>query len=439
MPGIPMSGSSELQAETTPVCIASWEANYATGGRARRTLARPSQSRSKLPILLAAFALTCQWGAVPFGPLQASDVLLAVMGATLLLRRCKFQRVPLALKILLGAMAISTVVALVFPPSTSYLSSRVKLMQPGGSLGRSALDVGFLGPWAFLTKFALATLVSGSVVRACVRNSDTVFRLLRWWVAGACLSAIVAVLQARTGWTPVGDVSDVGLRARGLTPHPNTCAFWCVATIPFLAVFYERRHYWVWSAGALTALWAGLLATDSRSGLATGLLATMMLPFLIWKAPRAAVTSVVGLLILLPIAGSAGVWLANSTRLAGSERSDVGRSMVYHQSILDFEQNPLFGLGLSKVSGAPSVPLSLLAGGGIVVCGAYSLFIVWLLGTQWRGRGNLFVRCSLSSTIVMLVVMTVQNTVLDRAQYVLPLLAVMSYRPRGGDFGVTDV
>lgn len=147
----------------------------------------------------------------------------------------------------------------------------------------------------FLVSFLLVFYVVVSVLRS-PRDVD---RLLKVLVVGGAVLALVAVVEARTGWNPFNRLNEIvplldpvaipdaagrggRLRAYASAQHPIALGAALAILVP-LAIYLQRRtrqNRWWWATGALLL---GAVATVSRTAIL--MLVVMGLVFL-WLRPR---------------------------------------------------------------------------------------------------------------------------------------------------------
>jgi hypothetical protein len=267
--------------------------------------------------------------------------------------------------------------------------------------------------WRGATAFAIGAAISG-FIGFCDRFIGTHFSL--------SLTGIPAV----AGRTP------------GLTLHPNFLATTCVLGIPFMMwqVMAPRARERFWGLVLLLPLVLGLFASGSRGGTAVGA-GTIFLSFAVMPRYRRILPSVT--LLMLGIAGvvfvmnpGVGNSLLHAVRLQGGSASgsDTARGIVGHQGVLDFEHNPIYGVGMQVAAEAHNVYLQALASGGLVLFTGYAIYILAALFSsygyarqhQWAYP---FAIAALSGALLSYV----ESALTDRLAYVpLALIAAMPVR-----------
>lgn len=197
-------------------------------------------------------------------------------------------------------------------------------------------------------------------------------RLAAAWLAGATVSAIVAVLGGPGALGLAGLVpSQAYERASGLSVHPNSLACSLVVAIPVAVWGITCGGRWRPPAAAclMLLLWALLLA-DSRAGLIIGFGALVVSGccFIGIRVRGTGRAVTIGLYVV----GVMGVaWMAaQGSRLLVDERlvsqSDTSREAAINGGWELFQNSPVFGNGIASGSGI-SVPILLLSSGGLVL------------------------------------------------------------------------
>lgn len=384
-------------------------------------------------VLTVGFVLAAQWSGVVVGPIQVSDILLGLVLLGLALGPRPDARgitaLPWGIALILGAIALTTLINVAFPSDPGYVTRRWTLESVGGSFTpatRGGLGDAGLDAWAFTVKLALATLAGWLLLRRLhtVRPATATRLVIGAWLAGAIASGVVAILEWRVGLSLGAWVAHPidQHRASGLAFHPNALALYSACSIPLTAIPIRRRP--AVGAAALIVLWGAVLAADSRIGLAVAGVATLILPALLARGARAAVSGLAVAAVAAPAAVLAAAWVTAHTRLAAGSgaRSDYGRRMSNAQAVLDWHHSPVWGIGFANAGGGVSAPLALLAAGGVIGLAGWVGFWAWGVTRGMSALNDLNVRALLASSACVAVVIVWQNNLTDRAQY-LPLMA----------------
>ncbi|MCD5312716.1 O-antigen ligase family protein [Kineosporia babensis] len=211
--------------------------------------------------------------------------------------------------------------------------------------------------------------------------------------------------------------------------YPNSLALYLGSAVPVAAFLLRRKRLIILAAPCLVSIWAGLLASDSRIGIASAVIATVLIPFLAGK--KASGTTIVigfiGVCLTAPLIVQAIAWVAANTRLApgAGSGSDFGRQRVNEQSMLDFLHSPVFGIGFEFGGGGISVPLGILSASGLLGAAGVFCFLAWWAGSARAGWADPDIRIVVVMTLVILAVMCYQNNLVDRGQYLPLLLTVL--------------
>lgn len=322
-----------------------------------------------------AAALTSTWTSVQFAGLELGDLTLGLAFVLSVVGRGLDRSVATRFPLWSLAPAV-TAIGLVW-------YNTVLLGQPL----TEPVDVLKLGAGVAPTVFLTRVITSSAVVAALLFNLVTllklgqVLRLLGWYVAGLCVSAAYAALQAAKVNPFQGVLSQVvGMdRYPGLSTHPNALAqsavlaACVVAGLPARSVSGQMLR----AVAGLTCAYAVLLS-GSRAGLIAMLLIILALTL------RAVSSRSQGplRLALAEICVTAFVYgtiaITSITRLAGddssADESDGQRAASIATGFHLFTASPFTGSGLGIWLGE-SVPLILLSSGGLVLFAAYGWFI----------------------------------------------------------------
>ena len=293
-------------------------------------------------LALAGAALTLAmsaWKAI--GSLAASD-LFSVMAVVLLLPRFN----------------ISNARRMWFP------ALAVALVAVGGVIGTAVTGADVTG-----SADALASLLAASfgalVLVACWRPGLEQIRSFSWlWIAGGVISAMVALL--------IPDLH-MFLRPSGLTPQSNHLAIISLillgVTLGLIASNPTRKHLLVGLA-ASAILFAAIVASGSRAGLAAALLVVLLV--LIATRDRIAIAITVGVVVfglVLTLTGATGQDNAfdrlgggNSTSSASDESREVRNAAGWDR----FKSHPVTGVGFADVTEPHNFLLQLGSSAGVL-------------------------------------------------------------------------
>jgi O-antigen ligase len=138
------------------------------------------------------------------------------------------------------------------------------------------LETQVIKGFTFFASFLLLFFLVANVVRSD-RDRDSIIRTL---VGGMAVVGVLAVIEARTGWSPftrldrflpvlqnTGDLArGSGTRAQGPAEHPIALSAALVLVIPLALYLYSTTKKWIWALAAC-ALGIGTLVTLSRTGI----------------------------------------------------------------------------------------------------------------------------------------------------------------------------
>lgn len=278
-------------------------------------------------------------------------------------------------------------------------------------------------------------------------NKEAVDKMLWFWLAGACLSALVAVLS-KYGISVFGlkDQSAIfGQRASGLTYHPNSLAYTCALLIPiatYLTVTTRASLLrWICVA-AIGLLVKAIIASGSRSAILAVVVAGLAwLPSPFKNKVRrtellilaGGVLSLAALVIFLMLSDKPFDDASNALgRLLGNigraQQSNDEREIAAQIAYNGFEAAPIFGQGFQYIRVAHNNALQILHSSGLL---GFTGAILWwggVAGTWWRLRSGIrmrgtqhdvfLLRALFSTALVMLVNGAFQPLLTDRNGYI---------------------
>lgn len=275
-----------------------------------------------------------------------------------------------------------------------------------------------------------------------------VLRMLWFWLAGAVLSAIVALLDKSgisfLGWE--NSARNFSGRAAGIAFHPNALGYACALLIPvsiYLAVISRRQVHKYFCIASLGLLIAALLASGSR-----GSVLAMSLGLLVWipspLALRITRGHAKGLVLLgVGLLTVTLMWLlfgeellkeptsALSRLLAqldDTRRSNDQRTEALAYGLSEFWSAPVFGNGFTNIRRMHNAVVQMLYCGGVIAVAASS---IWWLGLfncwqQLHRHTHLFLRADtllsklfLSVALVVITNNLFQPLLTDRNGYIL--------------------
>jgi hypothetical protein len=268
--------------------------------------------------------------------------------------------------------------------------------------------------------FLLSFILVFYLVVSCIRRRAAADLLVKTLVVGGAVTAILATIEARTGWSPFTRLDAVlpfltpfeaadtnfdiarGPRAYGSAQHPIALSAALVLLVPLGAYLIRTasRAWWL----ALAALVLGVMSTVSRTGVV--MLFVVGLIFL-WLRPRetrrfwpALIPLLVATQLLLP--GTLGTLkysffpeqglIEDQSGLAGDCRSS-GRVADLGPSLREWARKPVFGYGFgTRVVEGPNPNACILDNqwlGNLLEVGAVgALAWLWLFlrGVRRLGR-----------------------------------------------------
>ncbi|MGH8540009.1 MAG: O-antigen ligase family protein, partial [Stenotrophobium sp.] len=225
-------------------------------------------------------------------------------------------------------------------------------------------------------------------------DRESIDRMLWFWMAGTCVSALVAILSKYGILVPFlyDKAADFAGRPGGLTFHPNSLSYTCALLVPvaiYLAVtVHAKTARWI-SIAAIALLVDGILVSGSRGSLLAAFLGSLVWlpnPFkrfmhrsdFIALAVGALTITAVTFFILLSDKPFADPTSALS-RLFGqsnqTQLSNDARSRAAENAYAKFEAAPIFGQGFEDIRISHNGGLQILQCSGIV--GATGILLWW--------------------------------------------------------------
>lgn len=337
------------------------------------------------------------WKAI--GPLTVSDLLL--IGSVLLL---------------LPSFDLARAQNLWFP------ALAVVLIAVGGVVGTAATSgADVTGSAELLVRFAVASLGAMLLV-ACWRPRLEQIRSFSWlWIAGGVISAMVALL------TPENDP----FRPPGLAPHPNHLAIISLILLGVtlgLIASDRRRPQIVVGLTAASVLFAAIVASGSRAGLAAALIVVALA--LIATRDRTTVTVTVGVasvcvaLLLLGAVGDQNAFERLSER--GVERGQK-REALNEAAWESFKSDPITGVGFADALEPHNYFLLMGSAGGLLAIIGGAMLVVLALRSYvvavWRRiaehPAHWAMAAGLSAAVIgYLAASTFQNVLWDRSVWI---------------------
>lgn len=397
-------------------------------------------------LTMTALLLTCAWDGVRLGPAPVSDLLLVLAVPLALSSRASLvaslRRAPWLLAPALFAAA-ALALGHVFPPDGAYLGARVAYLL---DLGRTADNqaVTSAAPWAILLTYAAATAIVPLLVAAASSSEGTrlpIHRALDLWAVSSLLSCGVA-LSDRAGWTSLSMLLPSAVesdRQFGLATHPNTLGFLAVLSLPVVISWLGRgKLFWITSSvGGASILIAGTVASGSRAAMAGAILAaTLELGSLVVTRGWWAV-GVPAAMVALAFVIWRGSDLIAGTRFGAQAAvlaSDEARARVNARAWMDFQESPLFGIGLD--AGAATSVGFLVAGGGLLAVVGFAIYVSFAVHrglTTSRPVGHWSANAPALVALVCLVVMSFFINPIDaRGAYVFVAALVSAAFLRAG-------
>jgi hypothetical protein len=347
-------------------------------------------------LCLGVFALTSTWTGVRLAGLNIADFALFAASAfaviALLLRRTSSLTVSgVTVRIWLPTVlaVFGFLLFLLFQVSSDVFDSRASVIRNAITTGATRFEgesSSLLSLLRFMLAFSLVPALLVFVTR--LKGQVALVGLTRLWLLSAALGGVIALADS----LGLVDVSSFtyhqisSTRSVGLAHHPNALGFACVIALPFALL--GRRvlglRPWICTLLAL-ALAAGVFLSYSRGALVAAALVTSFIA--LWEglsSQRGRKFLGIGLPAVAFICVLAVPWVIQFTRFGTQSalQSSEARSDFRAQALADFASSPIFGIGLDYITSGTSVPLGVLASGGVILFGAYCYVLVGPLVMQ---------------------------------------------------------
>ncbi|MDF2993823.1 MAG: hypothetical protein K0S37_4337 [Microbacterium sp.] len=390
----------------------------------RSRLLRMTAADFAVPVLLVG-VLTSTWTGVSISDVQIVDLALAVAAVLVVADALTGRRtIPVPWWVGVGGLTVLAIatVHVFFPTSEGYMGTRYTVLFNE----RTVAADGSLGSILVGVRWCVALIILPVVTAYLVRTRPTLLRSIAFaFVVGAAVSSAVA-LSDWFGFTQIGPSliggPSISGRQNGLASHVNSLAFACVLAIPLAMHVFPWRRFTILLL--LLVIGGGVFITGSRGGQVGAVLALLISLFFLRAARKAivwfAVLAVGALAVVSAVAPQYFTLGATLLRFDTGTASDAGRSLVGEQALLDFGTHPIFGVGLPIITHAHSVPLQLVASGGMVLAVGITIYWVAAVVYGWRYR---WVADGASAAAAVAIVLWVgqsliQNQLVDRFLYV---------------------
>lgn len=366
------------------------------------------------------------WNGIALGPARPGDVFTVLALAVLIAADIgrPFPHLPRWTTYFVAAIVGLTALHAVMPTSPDFLSSRI-VVDSRGMLFVETQSNGFVG-----VKFALGVLALTWMLSLASRDAPgSMFRAAVAFTLGTAASAAVAFGDIVLG-THLSSYS-TGTRASGLSIHPNFLAETAALSVP-LAIWLAARSRPAGRTLALVlvgVLTLGTYSTGSRGGAVAFAVAVLLTLLLLPRLRRAMplLLLILGFLVTLAFVAipSLGTGVLHALRLENSTSaasSDLVRTLASQQATRDFQHSPVTGIGMQVAAEAQNVYLQTLAAGGLILCGAYVLYLVFAATTAWQLRGDHdgITRPLFVGVVVVGLLSFVENALTDRLAYFVP-------------------
>lgn len=333
---------------------------------------------SAAAVFLLLAALVSPWNALTLLGQQPVDLFIAATTAmtlvSLLSQRATVPRLPQWIAVGFVSIFITTMVHTAAQSSFAQLGAGLKWILAAT-----------LVPWLCLT---------------CSRQTPS---FPTWaakaWVTGIAASASVALSDyfgiTAINQTLVGYVNISG-RQGGLTTQPNNVGLTCAMGVPLALYFAQRQRRW---SVVVVVLLGGAIVSGSRAGQASFILAS--LATVRWILPIKGDAKSTKRLLLFGTLSFAALLLASPAirgklepmqRLFSNDnavqRSNEGRIELLKDAIAAFRRNPLIGGGFDQLKNGHSIPVQLLATGGVILFCGFTFYIGFALKKGWQLRNE---------------------------------------------------
>jgi hypothetical protein len=396
-------------------------------------------------LVIAVFAST--WTGVSVGGLQIVDICLVIATALVILDAVTGRRpitIPWWITVGGATVIVLAVVHVFFPTDASYMSTRFtvlineRLIEADGSAGSVLIAL----------RWCVAIIALPVVTAYLAQTRPLLLRSIAGaFLAGAAVSSLVAVSDW-TGLTQIGPGliggPSISGRQNGLASHVNSLAFGCVLAIPLgMYVFpYHRARTLL----LLVVCIGGVFVSGSRGGQVATVVAFLASFFLLRSARKAIGWFIVAIFVAVGLISALApqyfVLGATLLRFDTGAASDAGRSLVGEQAVLDFLTHPFFGVGLPIITHAHSVPLQLIASGGILLTLGFSIYCIGAFISGLRHR-KLVDGASMAAAISVLLWVgqgVIQNQLVDRFLYVpIAIIAAVVLYARNAGVGSDEL
>jgi hypothetical protein len=315
----------------------------------------------------------------------------------------------------------------------------IALIAVGGVIGTAVAGAGFRGSAENLVPL-LAASFGGLLLVVCWRPGLEQIKSFSWlWIAGGVISALVALL--------IPDLH-MFLRPSGLTPQSNHLAIISLilvgVTLGVIAAEPTRNRVLLGLAAA-SILFAAIVASGSRAGLAAALLVVLLA--LIATRNRVTVAITVGVLVVgvaLALGGVAGEDNALSRLGKGGTERGVRREAVNTAGWERFKGDPVTGVGFEAVLEPHNFPLMLgssagllgLIGGAMLIVLALWIYAVavWKRMAEHPAFGAMVAGLA-AAVIGYLAASMFQNVLWDRNVWIAIALMTWAAAAIGRDLG----
>jgi O-antigen ligase len=364
-----------------------------------------------------------------------------MVGARTLLLRKPIPFPPWLFVFTIG-FVLAAMLRLIFPPDSSMLNDILVHYRTIPVAGQDQPLV--LIPRSDLLALAqvLISVVVIPVMIASVANTaHRVVRLVDVFVISAVINATVGIID--WGGIHIAPIVAGAGRSAGLTIHPNYLALTCTIAIPLAMLWIGRGGRWRTAGiGCTFLLLGGAYASGSRAGAVTALLgvvATMVVvPRL--RTGLGFTVPAVGLMMLALVV-FAGDQILEQIRISGdvgtavnTAGSDSQRSQLADLAMEQFQERPIWGVGMSVIADAHSIYLQLLAAGGLIAMLSFLTYMGGLAVSIWRAMAGPLrdVAAAIGVSLVMWMINgAIDNQLADKYLWVIPgLLIGLAYLPK---------
>jgi len=295
-------------------------------------------------------------------------------------------------------------------------------------------------------------LIPATVAFAGQGYRHTVIILAWAWILGNLFSSAVGIASHRghsfLGFTdPWASYRWGNYRIAGLAVHPNMYAMFVTMSVPVvLTRIIASREKWerVLAVLALPVLLYGIKLSGSRAALAAllmiGAIFSCMYAYYSRRPLLAMVQIVIAgaILVTVYLAFDTGQTSDATTRLfsgTGTEYSDSVRSNVHTKALEDFQDSPLYGVGLQNIRFAHNIYLQVLQSSGVIGFSGFLLYLFIIFRIAQFGLRNALHDRPLSWTYLSLICAiltwllagTNQNAIVERGVCIPIALLLLLY------------